>query len=53
MTTPPYTLQALAPILIVETVSPCVAFWRDRLGFTTENEVPDPDGGLIFASARK
>jgi uncharacterized glyoxalase superfamily protein PhnB len=46
-------VESLAPILIVEAVEPCVAFWRDRLGFTAENEVPGEDGRLIFASVKK
>lgn len=46
-------MESLAPVLIVDAVEPCVAFWRDRLGFTTENEVPGPDGTLVFASVKK
>jgi uncharacterized glyoxalase superfamily protein PhnB len=46
-------VQSLAPVLIVERVEPCVAFWRDKLGFTAENEVPGDDGNLIFASVKK
>jgi uncharacterized glyoxalase superfamily protein PhnB len=53
MQTPAYALTALAPVLIVETVEPSVEFWSDRLGFTKENEVPGPDGKLIFASVKK
>ena len=45
--------QSLAPILIVDAVEPCVAFWRDRLGFAVENEVPDAGGALIFASVKQ
>jgi uncharacterized glyoxalase superfamily protein PhnB len=45
-------LQTLAPVLIVEAVEPCIAFWTDRFGFTVENEVPGPDGKLIFASVK-
>ncbi len=30
-----------------------LAFWVDRLGFVAENQVPGPDGKLIFASAKK
>jgi uncharacterized glyoxalase superfamily protein PhnB len=48
-----YSLSALAPVLIVETVEPSVKFWTEQLGFTKENEVPGPDGKLIFASVRK
>lgn len=46
-------VQSLAPVIIVETVEPCIAFWTDRLGFNKENEVPGPDGKLIFASVKK
>jgi uncharacterized glyoxalase superfamily protein PhnB len=48
-----YSLKQLTPVLIVDEVEPGLTFWRDRLGFTTENEVPGPDGKLIFASAKK
>ena len=43
-------LKHLAPVLVVERVEPCVRFWVDRLGFKAANEVPGPDGQLIFAS---
>ena len=46
-------VTSLAPVLIVDQVEPCIAFWTERLGFTKENEVPGPDGKLIFASVRK
>src|SRR5581483_8193954 len=46
-------LEHLTPVLIVDRVEPCIAFWVDRFGFKTENEVPGPDGKLIFASAAK
>jgi uncharacterized glyoxalase superfamily protein PhnB len=46
-------LTQLTPVLIVDSVEPCLAFWVDRLGFTAENQVPAEDGSLIFASARK
>jgi len=45
------TMKSLAPVLIVESVQPCLDFWT-RLGFATENEVPGEDG-LVFASVRK
>lgn len=51
MKTPP-VLTHLTPVMIVDAVEPCLAFWTERLGFTKENEVPGPDGMLIFASAR-
>lgn len=53
MTTPSYSLRALAPVLIVDAVEPSVAFWTDRLGFAEQNQVPGPDGKLIFASVQK
>jgi uncharacterized glyoxalase superfamily protein PhnB len=48
-----YSLQSLSPVLIVDAVEPCLAFWTDKLGFTAENHVPGPDGRLVFASVRK
>jgi uncharacterized glyoxalase superfamily protein PhnB len=53
MSAPTYSLRALAPVLIVDAVEPSIAFWADQLGFTKENEVPGPDGKLIFASVKK
>lgn len=46
-------LNTLAPVLIVDQVEPCVAFWVDRFGFESKNPVPGPDGKLIFASVEK
>lgn len=46
-------VTALAPVLIVDSVEPCIEFWTDRLGFKKENEVPGDDGKLIFASVKK
>src|SRR5580765_3081369 len=46
-------LKQLTPVLIVETVEPCIKFWTDRLGFAVNNQVPGPDGKLIFASVEK
>lgn len=51
MTTIP-ALKQLTPVLIVETVEPCLKFWVDRLGFAITNQVPGPDGKLIFASVQ-
>ena len=50
---PSFSLRALAPVLIVDAVEPGVAFWTERLGFAAENQVPGPDGKLIFASVKK
>jgi uncharacterized glyoxalase superfamily protein PhnB len=46
-------LQSLTPVLVVDEVEPCLAFWVDRLGFTAENQVPGDDGKLVFASLKK
>jgi len=51
MTTIP-ALKQLTPVLIVEAVEPCLEFWVDRLGFAITNQVPGPDGKLIFASVQ-
>jgi uncharacterized glyoxalase superfamily protein PhnB len=51
MTTIP-ALKQLTPVLIVESVEPCLKFWVDRLGFAITNQVPGPDGKLIFASVQ-
>lgn len=45
-------LNQLTPVMVVDRVEPCMAFWVERFGFTAENEVPGPDGALVFASAR-
>jgi uncharacterized glyoxalase superfamily protein PhnB len=46
-------LLRLTPVMVVESVEPCLRFWVDRLGFKAENEVPGPDGKIVFASAQK
>jgi uncharacterized glyoxalase superfamily protein PhnB len=46
-------LKQLTPVLIVDAVEPCLKFWTDRLGFEVTNQVPGPDGKLIFASVQK
>jgi len=46
------SLKQLTPVLIVDSVEPCLKFWVDRLGFKVTNEVPGPDGKLIFASVQ-
>ena len=51
--TPAPALKQLTPVLIVDAVEPCIKFWTDRLGFAVTNQVPDPDGKLIFASVEK
>ena len=46
-------LTRLSPVLIVDSVEPCITFWVDRFGFTAANQVPGPDGKLVFASVEK
>lgn len=48
----PLGFKQLTPVMVVDRVEPCLAFWADRLGFTVENQVPGPDGTLVFASAK-
>ena len=43
--------KQLTPVIIADAVEPGIAFWTDRLGFKITNQVPGPDGRLIFASA--
>jgi uncharacterized glyoxalase superfamily protein PhnB len=51
--TPAPSLKQLTPVLIVDAVEPCIKFWTDKLGFEVNNQVPAPDGKLIFASVLK
>ncbi len=46
-------LTQLTPVLVVEAVEPCLAFWTGRFGFASDKQVPGPDGRLVFASAKK
>jgi uncharacterized glyoxalase superfamily protein PhnB len=46
-------LGRLTPVLVVDAVEPCLAFWTDCLGFAAENQVPGDDGRLVFASVKK
>ena len=46
-------LLRLTPVRIVEGVEPCLSFWVDRLGFKAANQVPGPDGKLVFASVER
>jgi uncharacterized glyoxalase superfamily protein PhnB len=46
-------LKQLTPVLIVDKVEPCLDFWVRSLGFEITNKVPDPNGGLVFASVQK
>jgi uncharacterized glyoxalase superfamily protein PhnB len=47
---PKPVLKKLTPVLVVERVEPCVSFWTERFGFAVTNQVPGPDGSLVFAS---
>ena len=49
----PPALKQLTPVLIVDSVEPCLKFWTDRLGFDVNNQVPGDDGKLVFASVLK
>lgn len=46
-------LTRLTPVLIVDAVEPCIAFWVERFGFTATNQVPGPDGTLVFAGVER
>jgi uncharacterized glyoxalase superfamily protein PhnB len=46
-------LHHLAPVLLVDRVEPCVAFWVDRFGFEARNQTPWHDGTVFFASVVK
>ena len=46
-------LKQLTPVLVVERVEPCLDFWVGKLGFEVTNQVPYPNGGLVFASVQK
>jgi len=37
-------MNKLTPVLFVEQIEPCLAFWVDRLGFAKTVEVPAGDG---------
>lgn len=45
-------MQRLTPVLIVDRIEPCLAFWRDRLEFTVTVEIPHEDH-LGFAILEK
>ena len=47
----PIVESSVAAVFIVDAVEPCVAFWVDRFGFAAENQVPGPDGKLVFWNA--
>jgi uncharacterized glyoxalase superfamily protein PhnB len=43
MTQTKIELQSLAPVLVVETIEPCLPFWQERLGFELVSSVPEGD----------
>ncbi len=43
----PAQVNKLTPVLVVESIEPCLAFWIERLGFTKSVEVPGPDGKAL------
>jgi uncharacterized glyoxalase superfamily protein PhnB len=49
----PARVSHLAPVLVVDRVEPCVAFWVDRFGFTPQHQIPGEDGSIFFASVAK
>jgi uncharacterized glyoxalase superfamily protein PhnB len=46
-------LKQLTPVLIVDSVEPCIDFWVERFGFSADNKVPGPNGALVFASVAR
>ncbi len=46
-------LKHLTPVLVVESVEPCLRFWIDRFAFKPMHEVPGPDGKLVFGCVEK
>ena len=46
------TMKKLTPVLVVDTIEPCLPFWVNRLGFTRTIEVPEDDR-LGFVALQK
>ena len=46
-------IKQLTPVIIVDAVEPCLAFWTERFGFAGGATVPGPDGSLTFAIVAK
>jgi len=42
-------LQRMTPVLIVDSVTDCLPFWIERLGFELTNHVLGPNGTMTFA----
>ena len=40
--------QRIAPVLTVDTIEPCIEFWKDLLGFTEVTQVKDETGIYQF-----
>jgi len=40
---PSLKLKKLSPVLVVDAIEPCLAFWTERLEFTRTVEVPEGD----------
>ena len=46
-------LSRLTPVLVVDSVEPCIRFWIDRFGLAPESEVPGDDGKLVFGIVKR
>jgi len=46
-------LKQLTPVIIVQSVEPCLGFWTGGLGFKKVHDVPGPDGKTLFASVER
>jgi hypothetical protein len=51
VTTAKLVTKKLTPVLLVDSIEPCLSLWVDRLGWTKTAEVPDGDvlGFVILA----
>ncbi|HKK08651.1 MAG TPA: VOC family protein [Gemmatimonadota bacterium] len=45
-------MKKLTPVLLVEAIEPCLAFWTERLGFEVTGSVPEGEA-LGFAMLRR
>lgn len=52
-TSPRVHFGKLTPVIVVDDVAPCLAFWTERLGFRQVHALPGEDGRLVFASAER
>jgi len=46
-------LNRLTPVLVVDSVELSTSFWVSRFGFELTNQVPGPEGKLVFASVSR